>query len=325
MKTRRNALGLLAVLIAAPLVSHAQPAQARKIGVLTLGKTTQAIRDGLRHGLRDHGYIEGKNVSIEWREVDDVAVRAGRLASSARELVAMKVDVIVATPTPAVQAAKDATRTIPIIMAPAGNPVAMGLIASLSRPGGNVTGITTVAVELGPKLLELLKELQPGLSRVAVLMDPASAFGRSFLEEIQSAAASAGVRIQPVPVRGAEDFDAAFESMAKERAGAVAIQPLLATRKVAELAKKHRIPSITTGIADTFPDLGGLISYGPNTAGIYRQAATYIDKILKGARPADLPVEQPVKFELAINRGNARALGIAVPQSMLLRADRVID
>jgi putative tryptophan/tyrosine transport system substrate-binding protein len=289
---------------------------------LIVGQTTEAIREALRLGLRDHGYVEGKNILVEWRAAEGPNDRVSALA---QELVRLKVDLIVATPTPAVRAAKNATSTIPIVMAPAGDPVGTGLVASLARPEGNITGVTTIATELGGKLLELIKEVRPAVSRVAVLVD-ANPFARPFQDQIQSAAGSVGVRIQPVVIRGAEGIDGAFEAMVKERAGAVIIQPLYATKHVADLAVKHRLISITTGItASTFPQLGGLMSYGSNPANTYRQATVFVDKLLKGAKPADLPVEQPTNFELVINRKTAKALGITIPRSMLLRTDRVIE
>jgi len=322
---RRDTVLALFALGAAPLAAEAQQSKIPRVGVLTVGKTTEAIREGFRLGLRDHGYVEGKNIVVEWRAVEDLAGQTERVKALALELVQLKVDVIVATPTPAVQAAKSATSTIPIVMAPAGDPVATGFVASLARPGGNITGVTTLATELGGKLLELIRELRPALSRIAVLVDT-NPFARPFQEHIQSAAGSIGVRIQPVVIRGAEDIDGAFEAMVKERAGAVIVQPLYATKRAADLAVKHRLISITTGItASTFPELGGLMSYGSNPANTYRQAAVYVHKILKGAKPADLPVEQPTRFELVINRKTATALGIAIPRTMLLRADRVIE
>ena len=306
----------------APLAAKAQQARVPKVGVLTVGQTTEAIREGFRLGLRDLGYIEGKNILIEWRAAEGPADQADALAL---ELVRQKVDIIVATPTQAVQAAKNATGTIPIIMAPAGDPVATGFVASLARPGGNITGITTIAAELGPKLLELIREFQTNTSRVAVMVDPTNPFGRSFLQQIQSAADSISVRIQPVFVRKLEDTDGAFTEIVKERTGAVIIQPLLATKRSADLAVKYRLLSMTTGVGSAYPELGGLMSYGPNTADAYRHAAVFVDKILKGAKPADLPVEQPTKFELVVNLKTAKALGLTIPQSILVRADRVIE
>ena len=321
MKRRDTVLALIAF-VAAPFAVKAQSARLPRVGVLTLGNTTEAIREAFRLGLRDRGYVEGQNVLIEWRAAEGQADRANALAL---ELVRQKVDVIVATPTQAVQAAKNATSTIPIVMAPAGDPVGTGFVASLSRPGGNITGLTTIIAELGPKLLELIRELRPALNRVAVLVDPANPIVKSIVEQIQAAAGNLGIRVQPVFLRRAEDLEEAFASMVKERAGAVIMQPLLATKRTAELALKHRLLSITTGIASSFPELGGLMSYGANSASMYRHSADYVDKILKGAKPADLPVEQPTICELVINRKTAKALGVTIPPSMLLRADRVIE
>jgi len=324
MNRRESVLALLA-LCAAPPAAQAQGAAIPRIGVLTIGQTTNAIRDGFRLGLRDRGYVEGQNIIVEWRTIDESAGQAERAREYALELIRMKVDVIVATPTPAVRAAKDATNTIPIVMAPAGDPLATGLISSLARPGGNVTGIANIAAELGGKLLQLIVELRPAITRVAVLVDASNPFSRAFREQIQAGAATVGVQVLPVVVRSPEDLDAAFKTMAKERVGGVVVQPLIATKRVADLANQNRILSITTGIANAFPELGGLMSYGANPADNYRHAAVFVDKILKGAKPADLPVEQPTQFELVINRKTAKVLGIDIPHSMLLRADRVIE
>jgi putative ABC transport system substrate-binding protein len=287
-----------------------------------VGQTTEAVREGFRLGLRDHGYVEGKNILVEWRTAE---AQTNRENSLALELVSLKVDVIVATQTQAILAAKNASSTIPIVMAPAADPVATGFVASLARPGGNITGLTNIAAELFPKLLELMRALRPAMKRVAVLLDATNSSTRSFLEQIQPAADSIGIRMQPVFVRRPEEFDGAFAAMVKERAGAVIIQPPVATKRAADLALKHRLLSATTGLAGTFPELGGLMFYGSSLPNTYRQAAGYVDKILKGAKPADLPVERPTVFELVINRKTAKALGITIPQSMLLRADRVIE
>ena len=324
-RKRRAFLIAAGAILAVPLAAKAQQARVPRIGVLTFNQTPEVFREEFRRGLRDHGYVEGQSILVEWRSAKSQADRASALAL---ELVRLKVDVIVATPTQAVQAVKNATSTIPIVMAPAGDPVGTGLVASLARPGGNITGVTTIGAELGGKLLELIRELQPAVSRVAVLGDAATSnpFARTFLEQVQSAAVRVGVQIQPVVVRGAEEFDAAFAAMVKGRADAVIVQPIYATKHAADLAAKHRLPSITTGItASVFPELGGLMSYGANPAERYRRAAVYVDKILKGAKPADLPVEQPTKFDLIINRKTAKAIGLAIPQELVLRADRVIE
>src|SRR5262249_45897306 len=212
----------------------------------------------------------------------------------ATDLVRLRMDVIVAQATPAVQAAKRATSEIPIVMAPAGDPVGTGLVASLGRPGGHVTGLSSTSADLGSKLLELITEALPSITKVAVLVQrsPTDLFGRLFLEQIRSTSGRVGVEIRAVEIRSREEFDYVFEAMAKERSGALIIQPILATKRAADLALKYRLPSITSGVnARTFPELGGLMAYGANPAEYYRRAAVYVDRILKGARPANLPVE----------------------------------
>jgi putative ABC transport system substrate-binding protein len=304
-----------------PLLARAQPAKIPTVGVLTLGRTAQAFQEALRQGLRDLGYVEGKNIIVEWRTAEVQGDRANALA---QELVRLKVDVIVAAPTQAVQVVKGATSSIPIVMLSA-EPVNSGFVASLARPGGNITGLSTMVAELGPKLLELAKELQPSVSRIAVLTRPSDTLGALILAQIQPAADRLRIKVQPVFARAPADLDGVFSAMVKERAGAVIIQPSLATQRVAELALKHRILSVTTGIGSTFPELGGLAAYGVNSVNAFRQTAVFVDRILKGAKPADIPVEQPTGFELAINRKTAKALGITIPQSLLVRTDRVVD
>jgi putative ABC transport system substrate-binding protein len=273
--------------------------------------------------LRELGYVEGQNILVEYRYA---AGDVDRLIDLAAGLVRLKVDVIVAQSTPSVQAAKGATAEIPIVMAPAGDPVGTGLVATLARPGGNVTGLSAIGAGLGGKLLQLIRETRPAVTRVAVLAHATDPFARPFLAQIKAAADSVGVRMQAVVVRGAEEFDGAFAAMVKERAGAVIVQPILATKHAADLALKHRLPSITSGVGvRAFPELGGLMSYGANSETYHRHAAVYVDKILKGAKPADLPVAQPTQFELVINMKTARALGLTIPPLLLLRADHVVE
>jgi putative ABC transport system substrate-binding protein len=310
------------LLLAAPLPAEAQQAKVPRIGVLLLISAPERFQGSFREGLRELGYVEGRNILVEYRYA---AGQVDRLTDLAADLVRLKVDVIVAQSTPSVQAAKRATAEIPIVMAPAGDPVGTGLVATLARPGGNVTGLSAAATDLGGKLLQLIKETRPAVDRIAVLKHATDPFAAPFFAQIQSAAVSVGVRIQAVVVRGAEEFDGAFEAMIKERAGAVVVQPILATKHAADLALKHRLPSITTGArVRAFTDLGGLMAYGPNSEENNRRAAVYVDKILKGAKPADLPVEEPTKFELVINMKTATALGLTIPPSLLLRADHVV-
>jgi putative ABC transport system substrate-binding protein len=320
---RRVFLGALILVLAGggPL-AEAQPGKVPRIGVFVLDDPDTVLAT-FREGLRGLGHIEGRNVAVEYRSAGG---QVDRLTDLAAELVRLNVDVIVAQGTLVVQAAKRATAEIPIVMAPAGDPVGTGLVATLGRPGGNVTGLSATSVDLGGKLLGLIKELRPGVTRVAVLVHATDPLARPFKEQIQSAAGGVGVRLQPVVVHGADEFDGAFAAMVRERTGAVVIQPMLATRRAADLAAKHRLLSITTGVSTkAFPASGGLMSYGANPAEFYRRAAVFVDKILKGAKPADLPVEQPTKFEFVINLKTAKALGLTIPPSLLLRADQVID
>jgi len=285
------------------------------------------MREAFRQGLRDLGYVEGRNVVIEYRDAEG---KHERLPALAAELVALKVDVIVAPPTPAALAAKQVTKTIPIVFAAVSDPVSSGLVTSLARPGGNVTGLSDLTPELVGKCLEQLKQAVPGVSRAAVLWQP-GAFGerteKDLLKAAEVAARALGVRLQFVEARGPDDFDRAFSKMTSARADALTVLPtamfVSERRRLVDLAAKNRLPTV-------FPyresvDAGGLMSYGPNLADMYRRAATYVDKILKGAKPGDLPVEQPTKFELVINAKTAKALSLTIPQSVLLRADQVIQ
>jgi len=319
---RRKFIGAASLsLIAARLAAEGQQPKVPRIGVLLVSPPERSQAWFLA-GLRELGYVEGQNILVEYRSATG---GVDRFTNPAADLVRLKVDVIVAQATPAVQAAKRATAEIPIVMAAAGAPVETGLVASLARPGGNVTGVSALAGELGGKLLELIRETRPAATRVAVLTYPTARdpFARSFLGQIQSAAHS--VVVQAVAVQDAEEFDRAFAAMVKERADAVIVQPLFAVdKRVADLALKLRLPSITTGVRP-FPELGGLMSYGPSAAEYFRRAAMYVDKILKGAKPADLPVEQPTKFELVINLKTAKVLGLTIPPSLLLRADQIIE
>jgi putative ABC transport system substrate-binding protein len=327
---RRAFIGTLAGgLLAAPLAAEAQ--QATKVPRIGYLVTSLAVsphpQEAFRQGLRDLGYVEGRNVVIEYRDAEG---KPERFPAVAAELVALKVDVIVAGPTLAALAAKQATKTIPIVFANAADPVASGLVTSLARPGGNVTGLSMLAPELVGKCLELLTQAVPRVSRIAVLWQPGSSGERTekdMLKEADVAARALGVRLQFVEARGPADFDRAFSDMTRARAGALAVLPssmlFNERRRLVDLAAKNRLPTV-------FPyregaDAGGLMSYGANFTDLYRRAATYVDKILKGAKPADLPVEQPTKFELVINFKTAKALGLTIPQSLLGRADEVIQ
>jgi putative ABC transport system substrate-binding protein len=286
-----------------------------------------AAAEAFRQGLRDLGYAEGRNLVIEYRDAEG---KFERLPALAAELVALKVDVILAGSTPHAVAAKQATRTIPIVVASVGDPVSSGLVTSLARPGGNVTGLSILAPELVGKCLELLKQAVPGVSLVAVLWQPGAAGERTvrdMLKAAEVAARALGVRPQFVEARGPADFDRAFSDMTKARAGALTVlgTPMFFNerRRLVELTAKNRLPAVYP--LREYVDAGGLMAYGPNLADLFRRAATYVDRILKGAKPADLPVEQPTKFELVINLKTAKALGLTIPQSVLGRADRVIE
>jgi putative ABC transport system substrate-binding protein len=323
--TRRNILLALALNLAVA-ATHAWAQQTNKIpvvGVLWVAvRPDDPLVEVFRQGLRDWGYVEGRNIKIEFRLAD----HPDRLPGLAQELVRLKVDVIVASITVATQAVKDATSTIPIVMANVADPVGSGLVASLAHPGGNVTGLSLMMAELSAKRLQLLKETIPRLTRVAVLWNPATPFHAKVLEDLKAAAPSLSMELSFVGVRTPEEFDAAFSAVSRAHAQALYLldSPLFYAHRMtlAKLASKARLPAIS-GQRD-FPDAGGLMSYGANYGDLFRRSAGYVDKILKGAKPGDLPIEQPTKFELVVNLKNAKALGITIPQSILLQADEVI-
>ena len=316
---RREFITLLGGAAAWPLAARAQQPKLPRIGVL-IPANPEPFWSVFRDGLREHGYIEGQNIQFEFRSADG---KPNLLRELAAELVRLKVDIIVAHQTPAVTAARQATTEIPIVMAGAGDPVATGLISSLARPGGNITGLSGTTAELGAKTLELIRDMLPSTRRVAVLANAADPFSKPFVEQIELGGRTLGIAIQTIMVRGAEEFDAAFAAMVKERADAVIVQPSLPRKPALDLALKHRLPPISP--TRLFPSEGGLMSYSANQNDLYRRAAFYIGRILKGAKPADLPVEQPTRFELVINLKTAKALGLTIPPSVLLRADHVIE
>jgi putative ABC transport system substrate-binding protein len=327
---RREFVGTLAgVLVASPRATEAQQAaKVSRIGYLGLNRATNPhLLEAFRQGLRDLGYVEGRNVVIEYRDAEG---KPERLPALAAELVALKVDVIVAGGTPHALAAKQATRTLPIVFIGAADPVTSGLVTSLARPGGNVTGLSFLAPELVGKRLEQLKQAVPGVSRVAVLWQPGGQGERTdkeMLKEAEAAARALAVRLQFVEARGPDDFDRAFSDMTKARAGALTVLGgtmfFNERRRLVDLAAKNRLPTVYPWRGGV--DAGGLMAYGPDLADLFRRAATYVDKILKGAKPGDLPVEQPTKFELIINLRTAKALGLTIAQSVLGRADEVIQ
>lgn len=304
----------------------AQPTdKPRVIGLLTLGPGLTAATESLLSGLRERGWIEGKNLRVEYRFA---ANRPERLPGLAEELVRIGVELIVASGTPAVQAAKNATSSIPIVMGSAADAEGSGFVASLARPGGNITGVSMMLAELAGKRLEILKELNPKLARVAYLAyvpDPAH---KLFLRQTMDAGQALNLRIQPVRVNRPDQLSAAFALIAKERADAVVVQPLFSNNlglapRVAGLAVEHRLVNISDGAG--YVEAGGLLYYGPDPQAIYPRIASFVDRILKGGKPAEMPVEQPQKFLLIVNLTAAKKLGISVPISLRARADRVIE
>ena len=316
----------LVVLLALGVTAEAQqPTKIPRIGFLGASSASAlaARREPFRQGLRELGYVEGKNIVIEARYTD---ARPERLADLAAELVRLNVDVIMAQGGQSVRAAQNATKTIPIVMIAVSDPVSLGFAASLARPGGNITGLSTQAPELGGKRLELLKEIVPKLSRVAVLGDRNSPGYGPQKREIEVAAPALGLKLQIVEP-GPKDLESAFSTITKERAGAALIVlqgPLTGSyrKQIVELAVKSRL--LTTYPESEFVEIGGLMSYGTSVADLYRRAAVYVDKILKGTKPADLPVEQPTKFELVINLKTAKQIGLTIPPEVLARANRLI-
>jgi putative tryptophan/tyrosine transport system substrate-binding protein len=330
MDRRRFLLTSLAGAFLAPLGTEAEQAGGRvpRIGLVLAGAPSALISlrvsEAFRQGLREYGgYTEGQSIAIEYRSgAADERVR------SVADLVRLNVDLIVAGGTPVALAAKQATSTIPIVAVAMADPVADGLVTSLARPGGNITGNTLLAPELGPKRLQLLREVVPGVPRVAILQHPgvyAERTMRDMLEGVRAAAV--GIELQVLEARGPDDFDAAFAAMAKAHAGALNVFPspmfYINYRRIVDLAAKHQLPAMY--VFREAVEAGGLICYGADIPDLFRRAAAYVDKILRRARPADLPVEQPTKFELAINLKSAKALGLTIPPLLLLRADQVIE
>ena len=317
------ALGLLA----APAAADAQAGKVYRIGWVGGASAPAAVRlvEAFRQGLRELGYVEGKDIVIEARWAEG---RFERFPDLAADLVRLKVDVIVAASPPAAPAAKEATKTIPIVTTAAIDPVESGLVASLARPGGNITGLTfTAGPEIVGKQLELLKEAVPKVSRVAVLWNPNNRAAGPYLREVEVAARSLRLQLQILETRGPDEFESAFSAMTRGRAGALLVltDPMFFRHRtrLADFATKRRLPAML-GYRE-YVEAGGLMGYGVNFLDLFRRAATYVDKILKGAKPADLPMQQPTRFELVINMKTAKALGIAMPRSVLIRADEVIE
>jgi putative tryptophan/tyrosine transport system substrate-binding protein len=317
---RREFIALLGGAAASvPLAAHAQQSRTARIGILNF-ENPEPFRSLLREGLRELGYTEGQNVQFEYRSAEG---NRDLLAGLATELVRLKVDLIVAYPTPAVVAVSQATREIPIIMAGAGDPVGSGLVASLAQPGANITGTSSTTAELGSKTLEVIRDIIPSVRRVAVLANATDPFTRSFLEQMQLGGETLRLEIQIIMVRTAEELEPAFATIKNNAVDAVIVQPSLQRKRIAELALKNSVSAISpTG---AFAAEGGLAAYAASRAEMLRKTAGYVDRILKGSKPADLPVEQPTKFELVINLKTAGALGLVVPPALLARADEVIE
>jgi putative ABC transport system substrate-binding protein len=313
-------------LLAAPLAGQAQPGpKLARIGVLTLS-TASWTPDGeaFRQGLREHGYMEGQSIAFEYR---DAAGRADRLPTLAGELVRLKVDVIVTQSNVAALAAKQATQTIPIVMAIAGDPVKAGVLSSLASPGGNVTGLTLMQTELSRKRLQLLREAAPGTALVAVLWNPTDPSAADYLRETEAAARSLGLKLHAIKARSPTELDAAFKAVADLGPSAFFTLPggmfQANVRRIIDFAAKRRLPGVFPNRA--FVEAGGLLSYAPSLAASWRRAAVFVDKILKGAKPGDLPIEQPTQFELVVNLRTAKALGLTIPPTVLARADETIE
>ena len=329
MNRRRILVALGAGALACSLASFAQQqGKVWRVGFLTLRRRPDSLDSytygAFSNGMRELGYVEGKNLVIEWRFADN---NYERLPDLAAELVRLKVDVIVTAGPAATSAAQKTTTTTPIVFGGTNDPVGSGFVKGLARPGGNISGLSNVSVEMSPKLLEMLLAIAPRLSRVAVLVNPGNPGHATMLKNVQAAAQKANVKVLPVEARTPQEIETAFSVMTKENAGAIIVarDALLNQQapQIVQLATKHRLPLVAS--IREYVDAGGLMSYGPSITDGYRRAATYVDKIFKGAKPGDLPVEQPTKFELFINRKTAKALGLTIPQSLLISADRVIE
>jgi putative ABC transport system substrate-binding protein len=325
---RREFITVVGAVAAWPLAMHGQGVgSAKRVGYLTLASGPNARQSGaFELGLEELGYKLGHDLTIEYRWG---AGRLELLPALATELVGLKPDVILVAATPVVQAVKNATTKIPIVIAHSADPVQTGFVSSLARPGGNITGLSLIATDLAPKRIEILRELLPGIGRVAFLAHAADPAAPLFIEQTRIAANKFGIGLQRVAVNGPEDFERAFAEMVRERAEVVIVQPIFLqvsehARRIAELATQTRLPSISDYMEE-FVAQGGLMSYGASRADLYRRAAAFVDRILKGASPGELPIEQPTRFDFGINLKTAKVLGITVPPSLLARADEVIE
>ena len=329
MNTRRKLVIAIGAGALAPRASFAQaPGKVWRVGFLSVRHLdfvdSDFVYGPFTQGMRKLGYVEGKNLVIEWRSAEG---KAERLPELAAELVRLKVDVLATFGTPASLAAQKVTTTIPMVMISVGDPVGAGLVKSLARPGGNSTALSTMTADLGPKLLEMLLSMAPKVTRVAILVNPANAYLAGLLKSIQAAAQQLGAKIQPVEAGTPQEIANGFAAMARQKAGAliVPLEQLFQQQKnqIVELVAKHRLPSI--GAYAEYAEAGGLMSYGQNVGENFRRAATHIDKIFKGANPGEIPVEQPTRFEMVVNIKTAKALGLKVPQSILILATKVIE
>ena len=326
MSKRISSIALGAMLVAlGSLVEAQQTGKIHRVGVLMSGSPSNASRriQAFRQGLRELGYVEGKNIAFEYRYGEG---RPDTLPERVAELVHLQVDLLVTDTSNATQAAKNATKTIPVVFTTANDPVGDGQVASLAKPGGNLTGFSILALDLNGKRLELLKEAFPQITRVAFLPITGEAIGENRFKEAEIAAQGLRLRLQRLRVKGADDLESAFDAAKRSGAEAVLAHPstFVATNRarIIELAAKHRLPVIFGGAEAA--EAGGLMSYGPDIVDNYRRAAVYVDKILKGTKPADLPVQQPMKFEFVINLKTAKQIGLTIPPNVLARADKVI-
>jgi putative ABC transport system substrate-binding protein len=316
---------IIFLLFIVSLAGAQQPKRVPHVGFL--GNSSASAYSGFieafRKGLRELGYVEGQNIAIEYRYGDG---KRDRLPNLSRDLIGLNVDVILVSGSLAIGALKNATKTIPIVMTSVEDPVAQGFVDSLARPGGNITGLTNLAPELSGKRLELVKETLPKIDRIAVLWDPGGPGPAVAFKETQAVAPSMSLQLQSLQVRSQNDFEDAFKAAIAERSGAlIVLQSFLTNahrQRIVDLARTHRLPGMYTQME--YVEVGGLMSYAPSYTDIYRRAANYVDKILKGAKPADLPVEQPMKFEFVINLKTAKQIGVTIPPNVLARADRVI-
>ena len=319
---RRELIGLIGGVAAWPVVARSQQRKVARIGALYIGiADEESFKRELRQGMTEQGYVEGRDIIFEFRSAEG---KLDRLPELATELVRLKVDVIVALYVPCALAAKKATQDIPIVSL-AGEPVETGIVSSLSNPGGNVTGVSLMASASNGKSVDLFRDMLPSVRRVGALAHAANpAFAKAMLDEVRLAGAPTGTQIQPiVMVRGADELESAFATFVSERVDAVVVQGSLAIKAVTDLAIMHRIPTSSTPRA--FAEIGGLLSFGADGPAAFRHGTTFVQRILQGKQPKDIPIEQPTKFDLAVNLKTAKAIGIAIPETFLLRADAVIE